>query len=134
MKYILLDTASGAQQETTTTQTGATTGAPPGEGQPPPNPCGSMGGMLPMFAIMFIIFYFLLIRPQKKRDQKQRDMLSAVKKNDKVVTIGGIHGTVDRIKTDEGKVVIKVDDNTKLTFSIRSIQTIVRKDSEEDKK
>lgn len=50
--------------------------------------------------LLFVIFYFVLIRPQKKKEKKLRDMIAAIKTGDEVVTIGGIHGKVTRIKDD----------------------------------
>jgi preprotein translocase subunit YajC len=76
---------------------------------------------LPFIAII-AIFYFLIIRPQNKKQKETQRMLSAIKKGDKVVTVGGIHGTIQSVK--EGTVVIKVDDNTKLEFSRSAISGV----------
>ncbi|MEH6948068.1 preprotein translocase subunit YajC [Peribacillus asahii] len=73
--------------------------------------------------IMFVLFYFLLIRPQKKRQNNVQQMQNSLKKGDKVVTIGGLHGTVDSI--DELKLVIKSPDGTKLTFDRQAIREVV---------
>lgn len=83
-----------------------------------------MGSMLPMLLMMGLVFYFLLIRPQSKEKKRRAEMLSAVKKNDRVVTIGGIHGTVVNVKDDE--ITLKVDEsnNTKITFSRSAIQQV----------
>ncbi|MCZ6815071.1 MAG: preprotein translocase subunit YajC [Planctomycetota bacterium] len=80
---------------------------------------------LPMFAVMGLIFYFLLIRPQSKEKKKRAKMLSQIKKNDRVVTIGGIVGTVATVKEDE--VTLKVDEsnNTKITFTRVAIQRVM---------
>jgi preprotein translocase subunit YajC len=87
-----------------------------------------------LLAVMFLIFYFLLIRPQKKREKEHRNLLQELKKNDKVITIGGLHGVVERVKGDENEVVLKVDDNTKMTFSLSAIQAVIpRKSDEVDK-
>lgn len=69
----------------------------PGGGQPG-GLAGLLMGPLPMMIIMIAIFYFLLIRPQRKRDKEKRAMLDALKVGDKVVTIGGICGKVSKIK------------------------------------
>lgn len=79
---------------------------------------GILGLVLP-FVLMFVIFYFLLIRPQQKKQKTRNAMLSALKKGDKVVTIGGLHGTIVEITDDV--VVLKVNDVTKLTFDRSSI-------------
>ena len=65
---------------------------------------GSMMTTMITFVLIILIFYFLMIRPQKKRDKEAKAMLAAMKKGDKVVTIGGIHGTVVMVKDNE-KVV-----------------------------
>lgn len=86
----------------------------------------SMAGMLstflPMIAI-FAIFYFFLIRPQNKKQKETEKMIAALKKGDKVVTIGGIHGVIS--STKEKTVVVKVDDNTKIEFNRTAIATVV---------
>ena len=64
------------------------------------------------FIFIFIIFYFLLIRPQKTKDQEHRKMLEKLDKNDEVVTSGGIHGTIVNVK--EKSVVLRIDDNVKM--------------------
>ena len=77
-------------------------------------------------------FLFLIIRPQKKRDKAAKDMLVAMKKGDKVVSIGGIRGTIVTVK--ESTVVVKVDDNTRLEFSKSAIAQILDKTAEVAKK
>jgi preprotein translocase subunit YajC len=72
--------------------------------------------------LMFAIFYFLLIRPQQKRQKAVQQMQSDLKKGDKVVTIGGMHGLVDAI--DEGQVVIKSGDGARLTFDRAAIREV----------
>ena len=54
-----------------------------------------------MVAVWVLIFYFLLIRPQKKKDKQFKDMLAAMETGDKIVTIGGLHGKVTKIKDDK---------------------------------
>ncbi|NMO96748.1 preprotein translocase subunit YajC [Paenibacillus lemnae] len=83
------------------------------------NQSGSLLGLILPFVLMFVIFYFLLIRPQQKKQKTRTAMLSALKKGDKVVTIGGLHGTIIEITDDI--VVLKVNDVTKLTFDRSSI-------------
>ena len=72
--------------------------------------------------LMFVLFYFLLIRPQQKRQKATRNMQSSLKKGDKVATIGGMHGTVDAI--DDVTIVIKSPDGSKLTFDRGAIREI----------
>ncbi|MCP1493941.1 preprotein translocase subunit YajC [Peribacillus frigoritolerans] len=82
---------------------------------------GSLTQILPLI-LMFVLFYFLLIRPQQKRQKATQSMQSSLKKGDKVATIGGMHGTIDAI--DELQIVIKSPDGTKLTFDRAAIREI----------
>jgi preprotein translocase subunit YajC len=82
---------------------------------------GSLTQILPLI-LMFVLFYFLLIRPQQKRQKTTQNMQSSLKKGDKVATIGGMHGTIDAI--DELQIVIKSPDGTKLTFDRAAIREI----------
>ncbi|NGY87371.1 preprotein translocase subunit YajC [Bacillus megaterium] len=72
--------------------------------------------------LMFVIFYFLLIRPQQKRQKNVQQMQSALKKGDKIVTIGGMHGLVEAI--DESQVVVRGTDGSKLTFDRNAIREV----------
>lgn len=79
----------------------------------------SIYGLILPFVLMFVVFYFLLIRPQQKKTKSRNQMLKALKKGDKVVTIGGLHGTIVEITDDIA--VLRVNDVTKLTFDRGSI-------------
>jgi len=91
---------------------------------------GLLSSFLP-FIIIIAIFYLLIIRPQNKKRKETEKMLSAVKKGDKVVTIGGLHGTVQSV--DETTVIIKADDNVKLKFLRSSISTVSQAGDKEEK-
>lgn len=80
------------------------------------------GGFLPII-LMFVIFYFLLIRPQQKRNKERNAMLAALKKGDKIVTIGGIHGTIQDL--DDNTVVIRVAHNVNVTFDRGAVNGVV---------
>ena len=84
-------------------------------------PMGILTSVVPFIAII-AIFYLFLIRPQNKKQKETEKMLAALKKGDKVVTIGGIHGVVSSVK--EKTVVVKVDDNCKMEFSRSAISGI----------
>ena len=86
-----------------------------------------MAPTLVTFGLVFAIFYFLIIRPQNKRQKETKQMLENLKKGDRVVTIGGIRGTIFSMKDDA--VVLKVDDNTKIQFSKSAISSVVDKSS-----
>ncbi|WP_420800233.1 preprotein translocase subunit YajC [Neobacillus terrae] len=72
--------------------------------------------------LMFVLFYFLLIRPQQKRQKSVQNMQSELKKGDRIVTIGGLHGFVDAI--DESTVVIKCGDGSRLTYDRSAIREV----------
>jgi len=71
------------------------------------------------------VFYFLLIRPQKKTQDEHKKMLESLKKNDEVITVGGIHGTIANVK--DHTVTLKVDDNVKIEVQKSSIASVRRK-------
>ena len=87
---------------------------------------GSIVSLIWPFILMFAIFYFLLIRPQQKKQKARAGMLSTLKKGDKVVTIGGLHGKIVEITDDI--IVLLVNDATKLTFDRSSISQGVHTD------
>ena len=99
---------------------------------------GSFVTTLIPFALIIGIFYFLIIRPQNKKQKETQKMLSTLKKGDKVVTIGGVHGVIQSVK--ESSVIVKVDENTKMEFSRSAISTVVtegkgdKSDKSEEKK
>ena len=95
---------------------------PPAGGSPNP-----MGGLFPIALMLgLVVFMLLSSRSQKKREQREKeDMYSRMAKNDRVLTIGGIIGTVMSVR--DNKVILKVDEttNTKMTFLKTSVQRIL---------
>jgi preprotein translocase subunit YajC len=88
---------------------------------------GSLVTMLVTFGLIIVVFYFLVIRPQSRKQKDAKKMLEGLRKGDRVVTIGGMHGYVESVKDDA--VVLKVDDNVKLRFSKSAVsQVLERKD------
>lgn len=77
-----------------------------------------------MFGAIFAIFYFMIIRPQQKRSKERERMLKELKVGDKVVTSGGIHGTIDSI--DDKTCLLKVDDKVKMKFERTAISLVVK--------
>ncbi len=84
---------------------------------------GGAAGLLALvpWLLIFLIIYLLIIRPQQKKQRKHQEMIDSLKKGDKVVTSGGIHGTIAGINEKEGIVVLKVGDDVKLEVSKQSI-------------
>ncbi|MFA4992292.1 MAG: preprotein translocase subunit YajC [Candidatus Omnitrophota bacterium] len=86
-----------------------------------PGACSSgnfIASFLPIIFV-FVIFYFLLIRPQQKKQKDFEKMLAGVKKNDEVVTTGGIHGTILNVKDDT--FTLKIDDNVKIEINKNAV-------------
>lgn len=99
-----------------------------------PGGAGSSGSTwlsLVPFVLIFVLFYFLLILPQQKRQKQQRAMLEALKKGDKVISSGGIWGTITNLNKDT--VTMQVADNTKIKMSREHI-TRLRTEDEDDSK
>jgi len=86
-----------------------------------------LGGMLMPFLAIGFLFYFLLIRPQRREQAARQSMLAAVKRNDRVITAGGIYGLVTNVHVEANEVTIKVDEatNTKLRITLASIAQIL---------
>ena len=78
--------------------------------------------------LIFVVFYFLLIRPQKKAQAEHKKMIGELKKNDEVITNSGIHGIIANVK--DATVTLKVDDNVKIEIQKNSVSLIKRKASE----
>lgn len=79
--------------------------------------------MLPMLALLGVLFYFILLRPQRNESRARQEMLKSLKKNDRVITTGGIYGVITNIQPDADEVTLKVDEstNTKLRLTLNSI-------------
>ena len=77
-------------------------------------------GFLPWIAIIAII-YFLMIRPQAKKQKQQSEMLKALKKGDKIITAGGIHGEIVGVKDNPNILIVKIADNVKIEMERGSI-------------
>ena len=87
--------------------------------------------MLPLMLIMFLIMYFIIIRPQRKQQKEFDEMLTNLKKGDRILTRGGIYGTiVDFIGNDKQKLLIDAGSNTKFQISKAYIATSIDKESE----
>lgn len=92
------------------------------------------GGGLPLmllFGLMFVVMYFLILRPQRKKERDRKEMLSRVRKSDRVVTTGGIHGVVISVK--ENELLVRVDDakDVKLRIDKSAISFIIEAKDED---
>lgn len=89
-----------------------------------PAPGSNIWSLILPFVLMFAVFYFLLIRPQQKKQKQRNAMLLQLKKGDKITTIGGLHGTILELTDDT--VVLRVNDTTKMTFERSAINNVVQ--------
>ena len=96
------------------------------EAGPPPGPPELLITYLPMVLIVFAA-WMLLYRPERERMRKQRELLAAIKKNDRVITASGICGTVASVDREHDRVVLKVDEgsNAKITFTLASVSQVL---------
>jgi preprotein translocase subunit YajC len=103
-----------------------------GEAQPVQDPNAFLRFMAPMVIIM-VLFYFMLIRPQKRKEQELREMVRNVKENDRVVTIGGIYGVVTNVQRDAERVTIRVDETTgaKLKINMSAVARVLTAEEQE---
>ena len=90
---------------------------------------GSMVSTIVMFGAIFLIFYFMIIRPQQKRAKEREKLLSSVEKGDKVITSGGVHGTIAGV--EEKTVLLQVTENVKLKIERSAIATIINRELKE---
>lgn len=86
-----------------------------------PTPNAGILNFIPLIFI-FLIFYFLIIKPQKKKQKEHQEMVTSLKKNDEVVTSGGLYGTIVNIK--EKSFVLRVDENTRVEVEKNSIANL----------
>lgn len=93
---------------------------------------GGEGGFLqllvvfgPMIVIFLFINHFLVTRPQQREQQRQQEMLGNLKKNDRVLTVGGIIGHVVSVSEDKKEITLRVDDNTRLKFRAEYVRGLI---------
>ena len=76
------------------------------------------------YAIIFLIFYFLVLKPQKDKQNERKKTLANLKRNDEIVTTGGIHGTIVNVK--EKTVVVRIDDNARIEVDKEAVATVTK--------
>ncbi|MEL1224330.1 MAG: preprotein translocase subunit YajC [Candidatus Neomarinimicrobiota bacterium] len=92
---------------------------------------GGLAAFLPFILIMFII-YFLMIRPQTKRQKEKQKMREELQKGNKIITMGGIYGSVQGFKEKGRQVIVKVDSNTNITINRTAIAGLAEKIKDEE--
>jgi preprotein translocase subunit YajC len=93
----------------------------------PPDPTAAFLFQYGPLILIFLIIYFLMIRPQQQRQRQTRDMLGTLKKGDRVLTTAGIYGTV--VGVDEAKAVLKIADDVRVEFAKSAIVQVVAEDA-----
>ncbi len=95
---------------------------------------GSPLSILPSILIIFMLLYFFFIRPESKKRAQHEEMLKQLKKNDRVITAGGIHGTVVGISPEKDEVVLRVDENnnTRIRVSRGFILRVIQEEESKD--
>ncbi|MBF0585894.1 preprotein translocase subunit YajC [Prosthecochloris sp. N3] len=100
--------------------------APPAGGEAP-NPFVQLVPLV----LIFVVFYFFLIRPQQKKQKEREKVLESLKRGDRITTIGGMHGTVAGIDSEKKTVLVQVADNVKITFDRSAVANIDKQESGE---
>jgi preprotein translocase subunit YajC len=105
----------------------------PANGAPDGQPTNMLGMFLPMMIIL-ALFYFMMIRPQKRQQQEMRDMVKNIKENDRIVTIGGIYGVVTNVQRDADRVTVRVDEatGTKIRVGMTAIARVLTTEDAEN--
>jgi len=88
-----------------------------------------------MVPAILILIWFFMMNPQKKQEEQRRKMLDSLEKNDRVMTVGGLIGTVHTLDKEQNEIVLKVDDsnNTKIRFHLTAINAVFPKDNSSSK-
>jgi preprotein translocase subunit YajC len=96
---------------------------------------GSPWGMMPAFLVIGVLFYLMLIRPQRREQQQRQAMIEAIKKNDRVVTVGGMYGVVSNVRKELDQVYLTVDEKngTVVRVTMGSIARVLRDEPAADK-
>jgi len=89
----------------------------------PQTPGGGIGFFIP-FIFIFVIMYFVMIRPQTKRQREQQRLVASLKTGDRVVTNAGIHGLISNVK--DSTVIVKVADNVKIEIEKSAVATVLK--------
>ena len=90
----------------------------------PPSPAGGGLGFFVPLIFIFVIMYFIMIRPQTKRQAEQKKLISSLQTGDRVVTNAGIHGLISNVK--ETTIIVKVADNVKIEMEKSAVATVLK--------
>jgi preprotein translocase subunit YajC len=109
--------------------------APAAPATPQGGPASILSMLFPL-VLIFMLFYFLIMRPERRKQADHKSLLESLKKNDRVITIGGIYGVVANVQRDDDRVTLKVDEanNTKVDVTFNSIARVITEDAETETK
>jgi len=122
--------APGAAAPGVAPATGGTTGSTAAAGTAAKPAGGDLASQLQfplMMGVLLIAMYFLMFRPQQKREKERQKQLKALEKGDRVLTAGGIYGTVVGVKTEENVVIVKIADDVKVEVAISTLNGVINK-------
>jgi preprotein translocase subunit YajC len=114
---------------------GQAAGDAPANGAKPPDGPNPLFQLATLFLPLILLFYFLILRPERRKQADHKSLLSALKKNDRVVTIGGIYGIVANVQPEADRVTLKIDEatNTKIDVTFSSIARVIAAEPEAKK-
>jgi preprotein translocase subunit YajC len=94
-------------------------------------PGSAITPLLTFLLPLAILFYFMIMRPERRKQADHKSLLDSLKKNDRVITIGGVYGVVANVQRDSDRVTLKVDEtnNTKMDFTFSSIARVIVDDA-----
>ena len=97
---------------------------------PAPSPAGAGSGLISMlpFVFIFVIMYYVMLRPQMRRQKEQAKLVASLKTGDRVVTASGIHGLISNVK--DKTVIVKVADNVKMEMEKTAVTNVLKSTAE----
>lgn len=97
---------------------------------PAAQPGGMLGGMLVPLVMIGLLFFFMVLRPQQAEQRKRDELLKQIKKNDRVITSGGIFGVVTAVQAEQNEVTVRIDEknDTKIRMQLSSIARVLAGD------
>lgn len=96
-----------------------------------PGSAGGLASFIPLI-LMFVIFYFLLIRPQQKKTKEHREMVAGIKKGDRIITSGGIHGQVTAV--DDATLTVEISDKVRVKLNRANVAGMIQTQTQPTKK
>jgi preprotein translocase subunit YajC len=131
--FLMLADASGAAASGAPAAPGAAPAGPAGGGAAPAPAPSQFSPMLMGLMLVGFLFYFMFMAPERRKQKALQQQLANMKKNDRVITYAGMYGVVTNINREADKVTLKVDDNTKLDFTLAAIARVLSSETPSEK-